>query len=173
MPTQRVFLDTNVIIECFRIGVWAQLSHGVHLETVEECYREALTGETSRPTRVHVDADALRAGLKAVHLVGRRERNALLAKHAQMDTLDAGERDLFAHLAAHATTSMPQVLLSTADKAALVRAQDLHLLDRLVSLETLLNEVGVPRSRMVELAPPYSTDFLEVVRVKIRLGVIP
>jgi len=173
MPTRRVFLDTNVIIECFRIGAWAQLSSALRLETVDECCTEALTGETSRPGRVDVDASMLRTGLAVIHRVTRRELNALIAKHVQMGTLDAGEKELFAHLFAHEMASAHRVALSTADKGALVRAQDLGWLDSLVSLETLLNEVGAPRPKMALLGHAYSTRFLDDVRTKIRLGIMP
>lgn len=173
MSTKRVFLDTNVIIECFRIGAWGQLSNSMRLETVEECCSEALTGETSRAERVDVDAGMLRIGLASIHRVTRRELNELLAKHVQMGALDEGEKQLFAHLFAHEMASTHRVALSTADKGALVRAQDLGWLDSLVSLETLLSEVGAPRPKMALLAHAYSTKFLDDVRIKIRLGIIP
>lgn len=74
MAHPRVFLDTNVILECFRIGVWSELSRGNRLETVDEVVTEAMTGGSGRRDRVAVDRDALLHGLsKLPHVVGKAE----------------------------------------------------------------------------------------------------
>jgi len=123
MPTRKVFLDANVIIEAFRIGVWAELSQGHWLETVQKCEQEALTGENSRAGRVSVDPKQLRAGLKASHLVGRPERNQLVKNHRDCLSMDDGEKDLFAHLFVHASPLPPIIVMSTADKGAISRSK--------------------------------------------------
>jgi len=173
MATQRVFLDANVIIECFRIGVWSELAQGCWLETVEECAKEALTGDTSRPGRVQVNSQELAAGCRTVHSVSRAERNQLMSSHQGMTSLDPGERDLFAYLYANERPLGPLVVVSTADKGAIVRANDLGWLDQLVSLEVLLEGAGVSRAKMANLGQQYGSAFLAGVRTKVMLGVIP
>lgn len=174
MP-RRVFLDANVIIECFRIGVWSELSHTHWLETVQECEREALTGENSQAGRVQVDPVQLRAGLKASHLVSRAERNALIAQHPECLHMDAGEKDLFAHLFVN-ESPMPQphlLVISSADKGAIVRANNLNWLMHLVSLENLLRTCGVNGPKMTLLGRQYEQAFLSKVRTDVMMGVIP
>lgn len=168
-----VYLDANVIIEAFRIGVWPELSKGHHLETVEMCVREALTGETSHHGRVPVDPKALNAGFKQVHLVSRKERNALFKAHPASGSLDDGEKDLLAYLFANKIPPGALVVLSTADKGAIVQSHALGWLDSLVSLEDLLKTAGATRQKLARVEWPYDEAFLNEVRFKVRMGVIP
>ena len=39
-----VLIDTNAILECFRVGSWRALSSGYSIETVEDCVTETQTG---------------------------------------------------------------------------------------------------------------------------------
>jgi hypothetical protein len=66
-----------------------------------------------------------------------------------------------------------RVALCTADKAAVVVAASLGWLDSLVSLEALAGRSGVTRGQVEHLARQYTAAWLDEVRVKIRLGVIP
>jgi hypothetical protein len=170
---RRVFLDANVIIEAFRISVWAELSGGCHLETVQECEKEALTGRTDLYGHVAVDAAALRAGLKACHLVGRPERNKLVKTYRACLFMDPGEKDLFAYLFANHHPLPPLIVVSSADKGVAVRAKDLGWLDQLISLEELLHGCGVARAKLAQLDTPHRASFLGEVRTKVMLGVIP
>lgn len=173
-PTsRRIFLDANVIIEAFRISVWSELSKGHHLETVDMCEREALTGETASYGYVAIDAAALTAGLKASHIVTRDERNKLTKAHRACTTMDPGEKDLFAHLFAKPGPLPPIIVLSSADKGVIVRAKDLGWLEHLISLEELLHGCGVARSKLEKLDRPYSISFLAEKRTQVLLGVIP
>lgn len=43
-----ILVDTNVILESFRIGAWRALSGGYALETVEDCVTETQTGFQKR-----------------------------------------------------------------------------------------------------------------------------
>lgn len=170
---RRVFLDANVIIEAFRIAVWTELSGGCHLETVEECEREALTGRTDVLGRVNVDAAALRAGLKASHCVARKERNKLISTYGACAGMDPGERDLFAYLYYNEHPLPTHIVVSSADKGVVVRANDLGWLDRLISLEELLQGCGVSRAKLAALDEPHRGAWLGGVRTKVVLGIIP
>lgn len=46
MPKKRVFVDTDVILECFRIKVWSELTQRCQVETIRTCYDEALAGNS-------------------------------------------------------------------------------------------------------------------------------
>jgi hypothetical protein len=170
---QRAFLDANVIIETFRIGAWPELSRGSWLETVQECEQEALTGNTARSGRVAIDPQALRSGLKASHSVGRQERNKLTHDHPECASMDPGERDLFAHLYSHESPLRATVVLSTADKGVVVRANDLGWLDNIVSLQDLLVAANVGSAKIALLDRQFQVAFLSKVRTDVRLGVIP
>lgn len=174
MADKRVFLDTNVIIECFRIGVWSELSQGYRLETVDEVVTEAMTGSTSRPGRVVVDRPALLAGLaQPPHSVTRRDRNALLLQYPAMATLDPGELNLFAYLNAHELPLAPLIVVSTADKGAIVATKFPRWLDQLVSLEELLKLVKAPRAKLDLVGSQHTATFLSEVRTKVIFGIIP
>lgn len=174
MAHQRVFLDTNVIIECFRIGVWPELSQGHHLETVDEVVSEAMTGSTSRPGRVSVDRAVLLNGLaKPPYSVTRKERNALFSKHPTAAVLDPGERDLFAYLFAHELPLAPIKVVSTADKGAIAFTKLPGWLDQLVSLEELLRTTNTSRSKLELLGSQHVASFLSHVRTQVWLGAIP
>jgi hypothetical protein len=170
---QCAFLDANIIIEAFRIGVWPELSRGCWLETVQECEQEALTGNSARSGRVAVDPQALRSGLKASHVVGRQERNRLTLDHPKCASMDPGERDLFAYLYSHQSPLPATIALSTADKGVVVRANDVGWLDNLVSLQDLLVAANVAAPKIALLDLQFQSAFLSRVRTDVRMGVIP
>lgn len=89
------------------------------------CEREALTGQTTSYGHVAVNSVALKAGLKASHIVSRQERNKLTRAHGACTNMDPGEKDLFAHLYASHYPLPRLIVLSSADKGVIVRAKDL------------------------------------------------
>jgi hypothetical protein len=48
-----VLVDTNVILECWRVGAWKALSSGYAVETVEDCVIETQTGYQRRRAEQH------------------------------------------------------------------------------------------------------------------------
>ena len=91
-----VLVDTNVILECHRVGSWRALAGGYRLETVEDCVTETQTGFQRRQPEHQIDETELRASLAAVHSVGNRER-AESAVQVHGIELDLGEASLWAH----------------------------------------------------------------------------
>ncbi len=77
----------------------------------------------------------LKPGACAADLVNRTELAALAVTQPSCATLDDGERHLFAWLHAHISLPADAILVTTADKAALVASHDLGWLDAMVSLE--------------------------------------
>jgi len=170
---ERVFVDTNVIIESFRTGCWTAVCEHYSIETVEKCVEEAMTGDTANPRYVPVDPDVLNAGLAARHEVEDLDIATFVFQFPQAEGLDDGELQLLAYLHRHGGPEHAGVALSTADKAAVVLAGQLGWLDFVVCLESLARRSGVTRAQVAGLASQHRAGWLEEVKVKIRLGMIP
>lgn len=133
-----VLVDTNAILECWRIGAWRALTGGYQVETVEDCVIETQTGYQRRRPDQQIDHATLRASLAAVHPIGDRERAAAIVREAMFSFLDMGEQSLWAHV----LTRDDAWVLCGPDKASLRFGIKLGLRDRLVALEDLLHGVG-------------------------------
>lgn len=133
-----VLVDTNVIVEAWRVDAWRALCGGYRLETVEECVIETQTGFQNRRPEQQIDRQALLAGLKAVHQVADAERAAALVRDGEIAMLDEGEKALWAHALARSDAWV----LCGPDKASMRIGVRLNLRDRLVALEGLLDDAG-------------------------------
>jgi hypothetical protein len=151
-----VLIDTNAILECFRVGSWRALSNGYSVETVEDCVTETQTGFQRRRPELQIDAGQLVATLKAVHPVGDAQR-AVVAVRAPDIALDVGERSLWAH----ALTRNDAWVLCGPDKASMRFGVRLGLKDRLIALEALLDDAGHRPKETLKLA--YTTKWLEKI----------
>lgn len=173
MPKPRVFVDTNVVIEAFRIGCWEALCHRFSIETVEAVIRESQAGDPTNPRYIPVDLSRLCRGLSAVHQVQDIERAELALVYPNSSGLDVGERDLLAWIHSREKAGLPLLLLSTADKLAIVMAGQLSLLDQLRSLQDLATEAGVSRSQVGQIKDQFGSAWLIQTRTQVRLGTIP
>src|SRR4029077_1909835 len=99
-----VLVDTNVILECWRIGAWKALSSGYAVETVEDCVIETQTGYQRRRAEQQIGQAALVASLKAVHKVSDSDRAAAAVRDTLFSYLDVGEQSLWAHALARSDT---------------------------------------------------------------------
>jgi len=149
-----VLVDTNAILESFRIGAWRALSGGYAVETVEDCVTETQTGFQRRRPEQQIEVKELRASLAAVHGVGDQEL-AAMAVLAPDIALDIGERSLWAH----ALTRKDGWVLCGPDKASLRFGVRLGYRDQLVALERLLDEAGYRPKESLKAA--YTTKWLE------------
>lgn len=173
MPKIRVFADTNVILESFRTGCWAAISNHFSIETVEKCVEETLTGDPGDSRHVAVPSADLTAGLSGQHPVNRKELASLVLSNPSCSTLDDGEKHLFAWLYANKLLPSQVIVVTTADKAALVASNGLGWLDCMTSLEDLARKAGVGRVNLEALALQYREDWLSSIKTKVRLGIIP
>ena len=149
-----VLVDTNAILESFRVGSWRALSGGYAVETVEDCITETQTGFQRRSPEMQIDEAELRATLKAIHPVIDAQR-AIVAVRAPDIALDVGERSLWAH----ALTRNDTWVLCGPDKASMRFGVRLGLKNRLIALETLLSDAGHrPREA---LKPAYTAKWLD------------
>ena len=133
-----VLVDTNVILECWRVGAWRGLTGGYAVETVEDCVIETQTGYQRRRAEQQIEQAALQASLAAVYKVSDAERAAGVVRDALFAYLDPGEASLWAH----ALTRADAWVLCGPDKASLRFGVRLGFRERLVALETLLDAVG-------------------------------
>lgn len=154
-----VFVDTNAILESFRVDAWRALSGGYDLETVEDCIIETQTGFQRRSSEMQIDEAKLRASLKAVHSVIDRERAALAVRAPDIE-LDVGERSLWAH----AIGRTDAWVLCGPDKASMRAAVRLGFGGQLVDLETLLINVGHRSKKPLRHA--YTAAWLNSVRAE-------
>lgn len=159
-----VFADTNIILECWRTGSWRALTGGYAVETVEECVTETQTGYQRRRPEQKIDETELRARLKAVHRVGDPEMAAALLRDETFAFLDLGERALWAHALARLDTW----ILCGPDKASLRFGVRLGLHDRLVALETLLDDAG--HRPKFSLRPAYTRDWHKTTLNDLRMS---
>lgn len=173
MPKTRVFADTNVILESFRTGCWTAISSHFVIETVQKCVEETLTGNPGDPRHVSVPPADLKAGLAGEYPVTRKELASLVLAHPSCSTLDDGEKHLLAWLLANKLLPSAVIVVTTADKAALVASHGLGWLDCTVSLEDLARRAGVGRANLDALALQYREDWLSSIKTKIRMGILP
>jgi hypothetical protein len=149
-----VLVDTNAILESFRVGSWRALRGGYAVETVEDCIVETQTGFQRRSPEMQIDEAELRASLKAIHPVIDAQR-AIVAVRAPDIALDVGERSLWAH----ALTRSDAWVLCGPDKASMRFGVRLGLKDRLIALETLLSDAG--HRPKEALKPAYTAKWLD------------
>jgi hypothetical protein len=154
-------VDTNAIIEAWRVNAWRALRGGYGLETVEECVIETQTGFQSRRPEQQIDREALLAGLKAVHKVSDAERVTALVRDGEIAMLDEGEKALWAHALARSDAWV----LCGPDKASLRIGVRLKLRDRLVALERLLDDAGFRPKTPLRIA--YRGDWLDRTLVEL------
>lgn len=161
--TGPVLVDTNAILESFRVDSWRALSGGYGVETVEDCVIETQTGFQRRRLEQQINEGALRNSLAAVHSVGDAER-ATVAIQSSDIALDIGEQSLWGH----ALTRNDSWILCGPDKASLRFGVRLGFRQRLVALEGLLEAVG--HRPKVNLKLAYTTKWLEKILAELFLS---
>jgi hypothetical protein len=136
-PSKDHYIDTNVVIECFRVGGWKALASRHRLVTVDKVIKECAAAAGRRKDYVVVDAAAVKSQTQ-VHNVSPSELASLRLQLAGRVNLDPGEENLLAKAAA----DRGAWLICSPD-GALVRACSLlNYLDRVVTLESLLAAAG-------------------------------
>ena len=146
-----VLVDTNCIIEAHRVSAWRALSSGYRLETVEKVVEETHPGFQRRDPAQQIDQAQLRASLAAIHAVERAQEMRLRLTLLDHDIdLDAGEFALWAHMPDRDDVW----LLCGPDKASLRFGVRMGFRDRMISLDQLLQDAGMARTR-----PPLRENF--------------
>lgn len=144
-----ILVDTNVIIEAVRTNSWNALTGGAPIETVEECREEALRGDAGQAGFVTVN-DAHLDRLARVHAVTPLTQATFALAYSAAATMDAGERDLFAHAFEREHSGDGEWYLSSSDKALIRAAVSLDWSSRLQSLEEIMERLGTrPRPSLL------------------------
>jgi hypothetical protein len=161
--TGPVLVDTNVIIECWRVGSWRALTGGYAVETVEDCVTETQTGYQRRRREQQIDPGELRRSLARIHAVTPAQLAAAIVGDETLSFLDVGERSLWAH----ALARQDAWVLCGPDKASLRFGIRAGLRDRLVALERLL--VGVGHRPRSALRRNYTGQWLDAALAELAL----
>ena len=131
-----VLVDTMIVIEAVDTGCWNAITGQKRVVTVQECEDELRRGDPATFGYVTVtDENIARCEIVALSDV---DRAAFQLSYPGAHRLDPGERDLLAL----ASSVQGDFKLCCCDKAAVVAAHALGLLDRVVSLESLAESVG-------------------------------
>ena len=151
-----------IVIEAVDTGCWNAITGQLSIATSLECAEELLRGEASSPGYVPVaERDIQRA---TVLEVAEEAKVEFGLRYPDAHRLDAGERDLLTI----ATDLADGFRVCSCDKAAVVAANSLGLLDHLVSLDSLAAEVGTRPRRT--LRRQYTDKMLGLWRTSLRLG---
>ena len=161
-------LDTNAVLEAVRTGTWNALTGGLSIETVEECREECLRGDRFSSGYIAVTEHDL-ARVTQIHAVSDTER-ATLALQTDASGLDAGERDLLAHVLGRpeGPGEDESWLVCSSDRACVLAGVALGWPDRLVSLEAALDAVGAAADP--PLRRHFKQKWLSVERTRALLG---
>ena len=131
-----VLVDTMIVIEAVDTSCWNAITGQRQVVTVQECEDELLRGDSATPGYVTVtDEDIARCQVVAPSAADRVD---FQLSYPGAQRLDPGERDLLAL----ALSLQGDFKLCCCDKAAVVAAHALGLLDHVVSLERLADSVG-------------------------------
>lgn len=166
---QRVFVDTNVVIEAFRTNCWTAICAQFAIETVEKCVEESLTGNTSHPARISIDPHMLSNGLAARHVVDKLTLATFVLENPACAGIDDGELHLLAWLKQRNPHMTDKLLISTADKAAIRAIAHLKWLDDVICLEDLAKQAGVAEKQIKQLAQHHRKTWLNAVKTSILL----
>lgn len=163
---QVVLVDTNVMIEAYRVGCWNAVANFFSLVTVEKCIEETQTGFQNRSPEQNIEQTKLRKSLFSINPVTQVEEAQFILAYGQSSSLDPGELHLLLHAAGRQDDSW---LINSPDKAAMRFACDLGWTDRLISLEKMAKTtMGNKKLRFRE---NFTEKWLARERTKLILGI--
>ena len=137
--------------QLYRVRVgrrWEAASCGHYaVETVNTVVDETQRGDITRREYVVVDKEMLLKTLASVHDTTHKDRADFRDRLKKLEPkleLDAGERDLLAHIMAHEKPAPNILILTMSDRAAVRACCALEWGDCLVSIERLHKDSGSP-----------------------------
>lgn len=172
MSKKQVFVDTNVILESFRINCWQAICQKFNVETVEKCIEESFTGNLNASRHINVTQDQLINGLSNRHTTNKRDIADLILLDQQCDGLDDGELHLFAWINTQKILPNASILISTADRAAIHALGRLGWLNSAECLEKLIQEAGVSKPQQDSLHNHHRSSWLNNIKTDIRLKLL-
>lgn len=162
-PPTVLFVDTMIVIEAVRTGIWRAITGQRRVVTVEECAEELLRGgpETVSGYIVVTPDDISRMNVEPLSGLAAAEFRLVFPG---ADGLDPGERALLAF----ARKCAESFELCCCDKAAVTAARALGFLDSVVSLEAIAKMVGARPNP--QLKQQYTEARMAQWRVSLELG---
>jgi hypothetical protein len=130
------YVDTNVVIECHRVGCWGAITSNLKLATVDQVIQECGTGG-GNPNYVVVNVVSVREDVDS-RSVTKKELVELRLQLCGRVSLDPGEE----HLLARAIQDPTSWHICSPDNALVRGCWILNRLDRVISLEELLEVIG-------------------------------
>lgn len=134
---QEDYIDTNVVIESHRVSSWSALASGLSLATVDKVIEECATGGSRREGYAKIDIEQVKGHIQ-IYGVKEKELADLRLELAGRVNLDPGEE----HLLAKAIAMAGSWRVCSPDSALVRACFILGYVDRVVSLESLLNQIG-------------------------------
>jgi hypothetical protein len=162
-----VLIDTNVILEAHRITRWQHLSANFNVHTVDKVIEETQTGYQKRSIEEQIDQEKLIESFAQVYAVSEEEIALTMLTSPEVFNLDAGERDLLIYAASFDGDCW---LISSPDSAAMRAAHKQGWLDKVVSLESLLETINCKPN--IALRENYTKKWDEAKKSQIRLGIL-
>jgi hypothetical protein len=133
-----ILVDTNVIIESFRVNCWNLIDGYFKLNTVARCMEEINTGNRGQSGNIPVDTSILYSSFSPQQ-VTKEQLIKLKLKLNGLPDLDAGEEELLAYAL---SLGGKVYFLCSPDRAFVNGAAKLSFLDKLVSLEEMTKTAG-------------------------------
>ncbi|MEO3683361.1 hypothetical protein ABHN84_13805 [Shewanella vesiculosa] len=162
-----VLIDTNVIIEAHRVSRWEHLSKHFKVHTVEKVIEETQNGYQKRAKEQQIDQNELTKSFSEIYSVSEKEIAGTMMTTPEIFTLDAGERDLLIYAS---KLNIECWLISSPDSAAMRAAHKQGWLDRVVSLESLLEVINCKSA--IPLRDNYTRKWDDKKKSQIRLGIL-
>ena len=163
-PSQIVLVDSTLIIEAHKLRCWNALTKGYRIETVDRCLEECITGDPLRRDYVPIDVSTMARDIRTYAVIGEAMAGAALVS-ADFHLLHPGEKELMAHCLSRIEETW---LVSSQDRACLRVGHELGFSDRFVSLEELLQSLGMK----IKLRYQFTRAWLVMVRTKLKLGLV-
>ncbi|MBD8633716.1 hypothetical protein IFT74_20340 [Oxalobacteraceae sp. CFBP 8755] len=163
---QIVLVDTNVLIEAHRTNCIGYLASYFDIHTVEKVVEETQNGFQNRSPGQTIDEALLKKMLKHVEPITELQRVEFTLSAPGVE-LDPGELDLLIY--AETLPNASNVwFLNSPDRAAIRYAHGRNWLDRLVSLEEMIDHVR--QKTAASLKGNFTKDWLSEAKVDLILG---
>jgi hypothetical protein len=158
----RVFMDTNSIVEAHRVKCWNAITTFFQIETVDQCQKECASGNQQRREYVAVETGTFKETV-VVHSVSNAMRASLISADPAAAVLDQGQKDLISGLLAQ----QGNWWACAPDKAVAASMFRLDLAIRITALETLADLAGM---RRLKFRDNFTGRWLHAVQANLQLG---
>ena len=162
-----VLIDTNVILEAHRVARWKHLSDNFDVHTVAKVIEETQTGYQKRSKEEQIDQKKLTESFSKIYPVSEEEISTTMIASPEIFNLDAGERDLLIYASSFGGNCW---LISSPDSAAMKAAHKQGWLDKVISLESLLETINCQPN--ITLRENYTKKSAETKKSQIRFGIL-